>query len=348
VTLLPAADLARIVRYAVAIGLDPMVMSHGQTFLRDPSYLPELMRAGLRKVSLHVDVTQRGRPGVSRGATEGQLMVVREALAREVRRARRVTRLPLHADHTVTVTDSNLTALPAIVRWTAANADAFSVLGLLPLAPVGRTRERGAPTREAVAAGVAEGLGVSLPSTFEMGHPSCHTQSLVWTVRDREGVRAIPVRRHGSPIDDWFVDQLTALGAVSFDLHGRDRLGQLSALVGIARARPAAPLVAALYSAYRIVDGELDTALRFVRGVMRGEASLRPFAVITHWFMAASDLSTSLGSERLAACTFRVPVGGRLVPMCEMNAGGVRARALSDARERLVRLSLGRSKPGTR
>lgn len=338
VTLLPLPELTRIVRYALDIGLDPMVMSHGQTFLRDPDYLPGLLRGGLRKLSLHVDTTQRGRPGIDGRATELDLMAVRDALANEVRRARRVTGLPLHADHTVTITEGNAEHVPAIVRWTTANADAFSVLGLLPVAPVGRTRVQGRVSRESLARAVAEGLGVDAPSTFEMGHPECHAQILAWILDDGRTRRAVPVRRRGAPLDDRFVDHLTALGSASFDLHGLSRRAQVRALLGLMRARPATPAVWASYAAYRLLDGELGPTLRMARALRRGTGSVRPFAVITHWFMPPDALDTPLGRERLASCTFRVPVNGRLVPMCEMNATGLRDRLIRDARERLVPL----------
>ena len=62
VTLLPVDELGRIVRYALEIGLDPMVMTNGERFRRDPEYLVALVRDhGLRKIGLHIDTTQKGR-----------------------------------------------------------------------------------------------------------------------------------------------------------------------------------------------------------------------------------------------------------------------------------------------
>ena len=45
VTLLPVHDLGRIVRYARRIGLDPMVMTHGQRFAEEPDYLAPRTRS---------------------------------------------------------------------------------------------------------------------------------------------------------------------------------------------------------------------------------------------------------------------------------------------------------------
>jgi hypothetical protein len=40
--------------------------------------------------------------------------------------------------------------------------------------------------------------------------------------------------------------------------------------------------------------------------------------------MSAVETVTELGQERLANCAFRVPVNGRLEPMCAVNALGLR------------------------
>ena len=40
--------------------------------------------------------------------------------------------------------------------------------------------------------------------------------------------------------------------------------------------------------------------------------------------MSASEAATPLGRERLSMCAFRVPIEGRLEPMCAVNALGLR------------------------
>ncbi len=61
VTLLPPDELIRIVRCARELRLSPMVMTHGQRFLREPGYLERLVTdGGLDRVAIHVDSTQRG------------------------------------------------------------------------------------------------------------------------------------------------------------------------------------------------------------------------------------------------------------------------------------------------
>ena len=53
---------------------------------------------------------------------------------------------------------------------------------------------------------------------------------------------------------------------------------------------------------------------------------IRPWILVVHGFMDPDDLSTPLGRERLDACVFRVPVDGRMVSMCELNATDLRLR----------------------
>ncbi len=90
VTLLPIEDLVSILQYARRIGLLPMVMTHGDTFRRRPGFLERLMReGGLTEVSIHVDITQRGRLGYKDTANEATLMPLREEFAAMIRSARR-------------------------------------------------------------------------------------------------------------------------------------------------------------------------------------------------------------------------------------------------------------------
>jgi len=51
---------------------------------------------------------------------------------------------------------------------------------------------------------------------------------------------------------------------------------------------------------------------------------IRPWILVVQGFMNREELSTPLGRERLGACVFRVPVGGRMVSMCELNATELR------------------------
>jgi len=313
VTLLPAADLARIVRSARRLGLVPMVMTHGQRFLREPRYLERLVvEGGLDRIAVHVDTTQRGRDGGD-PRTERALMPVRARLAALVRDVRRRTGRPLHAAHTVTVTRDNLAEIPGVVRWTAQNADAFRLLALQPLARVGRTRARGRP--DAVWARVQEGLGCpGAGRTWLFGHPDCNLTAFFWICGGRH---AVPVRRPRAPLDDRFVRRLLRSGLAGWNVNG---------------ARPWRSLAGRLLRDPRLlVEVPLFCVLRLL-----GDARLvrrpRPFAVNVHRFMDEDELDTPRGRERLAACAFRVPVDGEMVPMCAFNGTGERARRVGLAR----------------
>ena len=48
--------------------------------------------------------------------------------------------------------------------------------------------------------------------------------------------------------------------------------------------------------------------------------------IVSHHFMGKAEIETPLGQERLGLCVFQVPIGDKLVSMCEVNALGVRDR----------------------
>src|SRR3982750_1153002 len=144
VTLRPVEDLIEILRYARSIGIIPMVMTHGDNLRRQrrrPGLLERLMtEGGLTEVSIHVDITQRGRDGYPAPRSELELTPLREEFAALVREARRRTGRPLRAAMTLTVTQDNLPQISGVVRWLVRNRDAFSLASFQPLAQVGRTR----------------------------------------------------------------------------------------------------------------------------------------------------------------------------------------------------------------
>lgn len=53
----------------------------------------------------------------------------------------------------------------------------------------------------------------------------------------------------------------------------------------------------------------------------------------SHHFMSPAELATDLGRERLAACVFRLPYRGEMVPMCRMNAAGLREELYAEMAE---------------
>jgi MoaA/NifB/PqqE/SkfB family radical SAM enzyme len=315
VTLRPEAELVELIAYARSIGLVPMLMTHGETFRRKPGLLERLMLAGgLSEVCFHVDTTMRGRRDrYAEACSETGLDGLRAELADMVRAARRRTGRRLECASTVTVTRRNLDEVPAIVQWFLRNADAFKMVSFQPLAAVGRTD----PSLEGVRADelwerIAAGSGNAelCRGTGYLGHPECSrfVQGLV--VRRGGRVSLRPLYRRDDPDEMRVVGELfDRLGGTSFrlDSHGRALLRAAGVLLrhGGFLAREMLP---------------------YLWRLARRAGTVRPryFCVVSHHFMSAAETHTALGRERLAACAFRVPIDGRLQPMCAVNALGLR------------------------
>jgi hypothetical protein len=332
VTLRPVEELTQILRHARAIGVIPMVMTHGDTLRRQPGLLERLMiDGGLTEVAIHIDITQRGRDGYPEPRTETELMPLREELAGMIREARASTRRPLRAAMTLTVTRRNLPQIAHVVRWLLRNRDAFGLVSFQPLAQVGRTRrdEEGvsvAELWEEIGRATAD-FGLELPATETLffGHPDCtRFMPLVVLERDGESPRLLRWLRD-EPEDVALIEEFFArrLGGATF----RDdaSLERLARGAGILRKAPGW----FLGRVRRWADGRLraEAGTGFAQllfDVARGKVRVDSLTLTSHHFMNADELRTDLGRERLAACVFRVPYRGEMVSMCRLNADGLR------------------------
>lgn len=328
VSLRDEKDVIALLRHARAIGLVPMLMSHGETFRRRSGLLERLMvDGGLTELSLHVDTTMRGRRDHFAGAeSEVALHPLRSQFAEMIRTARRRTGRRLEVASTVTVTEDNLGGVSDIVRWFLANADAFKMVSFQPLARVGRTRdELRRVTVEALWDRIAEGSGAGELDSAQgwLGHPACSrfVQGLAG-VRHGQARFAPLYHRHDDAEMSLLRELLDRLGGTTFRRDspfqaGRRALAMLRHHGG--------------FLARRVVPHLLRT--------WRRSRVWRPryFCIVSHHFMSASEIETPLGQERLAACAFRVPVGGRLEPMCAVNALGIRERYYAGGRPEIVR-----------
>jgi len=332
VTLRPVEELIEVLRYARSIGVVPMVMTHGDNLRRQPGLLERLMQEGhLTEISIHIDITQRGRDGYRSPRSEMELMPLRDEFASMIRKARALTGRRLRAAMTLTVTDQNVSQVGDIVRWTIANRDAFSLISFQPLAQVGRTRknlhgiEAGGLWSE-IAKVVAE-FGVEIQGTGPMhfGHPDCtRFVPLLAVEKKGEPVRLMQLIRD-TPED---VDVMTeffqkGLGGIAFR---DDRAVEMVArAAGILRLQPRW----LLGRVRRWVNGKLMQAIgmRFLpllAAGLRKRVRVDGITLTSHHFMDAAEIITPVGQLRLAACVFRLPVNGEMVPMCRVNAGGVR------------------------
>ncbi|MBW8875985.1 MAG: radical SAM protein [Acidobacteria bacterium] len=341
VTLRPAAELVEILRYARSIGVIPMVMTHGDNFRRQPGLLEQLMEeGGLTEVSIHVDVTQRGRDGHKAPKSELELMPLREEFAEMVRQARRRTGRTLRAAMTLTVSRDNLPQIPDVVRWLIHNRDAFSLVSFQPLAQVGRTRksQQGVTADELwgeVARGTADfGLELKGAGPMHFGHTEC-TRFVPLLTLERPGgdVRAYQLIRD-DPEDVAVMSEFFArgLGGMAFR---DDRPLELAARgLGFARTDPAWLLGRVRRWAVGRFRTEAGTSLgQLLLDALRGRVRLGGFTLTSHHFMSPAELRTEVGQARLAACVFRLPYNGEMVPMCQMNADGVRERFYGEITE---------------
>jgi hypothetical protein len=316
VSLREPGEVIELIAFARAIGLVPMLMTHGETFRRQPGLLERFMvEGGLTEISIHIDTTQRGRrDAYARAVTEPELHGLRAEFAELIRTARRQTGRRLEAASTVTVTRQTLAGVPEIVRWFLAHADAFKMVSFQPLADVGRTdpKLRGVDPDE-LWTHIAEGTGDADIRRGEgwLGHPACSrfVQGVAVKPAGRSP-RLVPLYRRDQP------EEMQVLGELL------DRLGGASFRLDKSWQAVRRALQLAFRNAGFLVRHLVPQAVRLARraGSLRGNY----FCIVSHHFMSASETATPTGQERLAACAFRVPIDGVLQPMCAVNALGLR------------------------
>jgi hypothetical protein len=343
VTLLPRPDLIAILRHARQIGLIPMLMTHGDSFRTDASLLPALVRdGGLMEVAIHVDSTQRGRRGFTHEADEIALHAVRDEFAELIREVRRQTGTRLRAAMTLTVTPRNLDQIPDVVEWCLRHRDLFGLVSFQPRAQVGRTREAGAGVAAAdlwgrieqaltpYGNGVLGMSGSDAESPVQFGHPACTRMQTLLVVertgRDTPGretsrVRVLPMFRGGRSEDREILGDYFDRGFGGLNFRDDTPLERACRTVGGILQDP----VWLAGRARRWVTGRLRECgtgpLRLVADLAMSRVRVGAFTLASHHFMSRDEIDTPVGRERLSACAFRVPVGGRMISMCEVNAG---------------------------
>lgn len=341
VTLMPVDDLVEITRYCHELELSAMVMTHGDTFREDPTYLERLVTEGhLEKVAIHVDTTQRGRMGLKgkeKKLVERDLHPIRDEFATLIKETRRKTGKTLHAAHTFTVDPSNLDGVADVMDWVLDNSDAYRMVSFQPTAEVGRTRTgRMTESRELVWDRIEEGCGQRINrQPYLFGHPDCNDIALFFVVKFGGERHVVEVTRQEEPVDAAFLRRLLHCGFTGFSPDGQSGPDQVAKIAGRTLRDPAALAYAAAYCVYRAFT-EREWLPRLLATMARGEAwEVNPFVIVVHHFMSADMLDTPVGKARLEACTFRLPVGDEMVPMCKMNGTDLRLKTNRDAQERL-------------
>jgi hypothetical protein len=334
VTLRPVEELVDLLAYARSIGVVPMVMTHGDNLRRHPGLLERLMtEGGLTEISIHVDITQRGRDGYKVPKSELELMPLRDEFAAMIRQAKRTTRKPLRAAMTLTVTRDNLPQIPDVIRWLLRHRDAFGLVSFQPLAQVGRTRKNlvGVTADELwaeVAKGVAEhGLRLSGSGLFHFGHPDC-TRFVPLMTLERAGgdLQVLEGMREGSE-DGALMEEFFAHGLGGVAFRDDRPLEKLLRALGMARTAPRFFFGRVRRWLAHRLRTEAGTSLgRLALDLLLGHVRLGSFTITSHHFMSPDEIKTQRGKDRLDACVFRLPYKGEMVPMCRMNADGVRER----------------------
>ncbi len=319
-------ELIEIVRYANNSGVIPMLMTHGQKLLEHPEFLEELVvKGGLRKLAVHIDITMAGRPGfpIKSLKSEADLHPLRESFIDLILAVRKKTGKAFFAAHAVTVTEANLPSVGEVVRFLMSkrrNLDAFRLVSFQTEADVGRTRFSARPvTAQAVWDEVCAAVGVGLSrNNFWFGHPDCsNLTSLLVTYPEQKVVNMNP---GDEPSHAYWGQILKHFGGVG----GRGESfaeSVLRKLAVLARHPSMVPKTIA-YAVHRLRQEGLGP--RFFWQVARGQVG--GLNIVLHNFMSQAEVAS--GSEevkrRLAACSFRGAVRQdgqwKAVPMCQMNA----------------------------
>ncbi len=327
VTLLPQEELGALIAYAVQIGLDPMVMTNGVRLLREPQYLRALVSDyGLRKICFHVDSTQRGRGGISSLETELEQNPVRKRCAELLTATRQTTGQRIDAAHTVTVTAKNIDEVGGIVRWFLDHSEQFRLLSLLPVANVGRTEDDRTENvnLDSVWSRVEAAIGRPLNRhAMHFGHSACSITVPLLVVESGEHRSLLEVVRSGVAWDQRIFTKLTRLWGPVLD-SSQSLVRNAARLLAVCVKSPLLLPELSLYTGFRLLAAR-GLALHCLLGLFALRAiRMRPILFVLHAFMDAETMASEEGKDRLAACIFKLPVGDRLVPMCEMNGSTMR------------------------
>ena len=322
-----ADELIEIVRHAYAVGLVPMVFTHGQTLIEQPQFLERLVvEGGLRQVAVHIDMTQAGRHGypIGRVKSEADLHPVREAFTQLARDIRAKTGLPLEFAHNCTVTERNLEHVPEIIRWFLADPERtriWRILSFQPEADTGRTIFSKKPITPAdVWAKLQEGAGLRLRRDASiLGHPDCNSWASLLVARPTgEYCALLPDDPSFDQLFGQVLDQIGALSLVT------DEAGTpLYRLLGVLLRHPLLTARLLLRTARHVNSGQMPGGV--FRAMIRREVHTLGLGI--HNFMGAEQVAGAphdpVVKARLDSCVFKGAVKRNgeweAVPMCSMN-----------------------------
>jgi hypothetical protein len=205
------------------------------------------------------------------------------------------------------------------------------MISFQPLAQVGRTRAalRGVTVRElwteithALEPYGFEGTG---PGPFLFGHPDYSRLELMTVYQQNgEAPRVASVFREGRPDHEALLADFQARGLAGMNFRDDTPIERACRLLGVTLRNPRWIAGPARRWALSHLERFGTTLPAFVWDAVRRRARIDCFSIVSHHFMSGDEIGTPTGKDRLAACAFKVPVDGRMVSMCEVNAAGVR------------------------
>ena len=147
------------------------------------------------------------------------------------------------------------------------------------------------------------------------------------------GTRVLPLFRAGQPEDREILKEYFERGFGGLNFRDDTLLERACRTVGGVLRDPvwlAGP--ARRWATGRLHEGGTGPC-RLLADLLMSKVRIGAFTLTSHHFMSRDEIETPVGRERLNACAFRVPVGSRMISMCEVNLVGWREAVYSGSVE---------------
>ena len=167
------------------------------------------------------------------------------------------------------------------------------------------------------------------------GHELRLSLSVVCPIGTPDQVAVLETVRTGKRWDRAYLSRLLR-HVGGYSVRGKSRAANLAGILSLTLRNPILLAETLVYGVYRGWGYRRELAAVLRAAVANRSLSLRPLAVVVQNFMSPEELESEVGKQRLAACTFKVPHDGEMIPMCQMNATELRSQLYPRARIRKV------------